>query len=633
VKGGALAEPYPLHDGGLLMQPNTVEKRLGSLIELSRQGKRINGLHRLLSSQLLWEMAYEQIAPNKGALTPGVDVGNTLDGFSLERMKGIIARVMDGSYRFSPARRQYIPKANGKKRPLGIPTADDKLVQAAVKILLEHVYEPIFSDQSHGFRRGRSCHTALTEIRRTWHGVKWLIEVDIVGYYDNIDHDILLELLRRRIDDERLIKLIERMLKAGYLEDWRFHKTFSGAPQGGVISPILANVYLHELDKFMEEVKAGFERGRTRRRSAHYLECSKQIQIRRRMIERRRANNNEGEIPALVEEIREWERRRREAPSVDPFDPEYRRLRYCRYADDFVIGIIGDKDEARSIMAKVSQFLADRLKLTVSEEKSGIRKASEGATFLGYDLKTYGDGRTKRMVSGGRAVTKRTPDDRMQLHISVDRLARFAKRQRLGNLHMNRGEARCELINNSDIAILTGYNAVMRGLAEYYKLGTLWKREVSRLHHLWWWSLMKTLSRKHKCSVRTMAEKLRNGNCLGLWYEGRRERRFMPMFRLADVSPALTSGHVDRQPLAVMHFAGRNDIVDQLRARACQACTAKNVSLEVHHVRKMSDMEGTTLWTQVKAARTRKRVVLCHDCHVAHHAGRLQERLDRMVQV
>ena len=613
------------------MQPHTVEKRLGSIIDLSRQGKRVNGLFRLLSNPLLWERAYEQIAPNKGALTPGIDADNTLDGFSLERMDGIIARVMDGAYRFSPARRQYIPKANGKRRPLDIPTADDKLVQAAVKILLEHVYEPIFSDQSHGFRRGRSCHTALTEIRRTWHGMKWLIEVDIVGYYDNIDHGILIDLLRKRIDDERLIKLIERMLKAGYLEDWRFHKTFSGAPQGGVISPILANVYLHELDEFMAGMKARYDRGQARRRSAHYLECSKQIQIRRRMIERRRANDKEEEIPALVAQIREWERRRSEAPSGDPFDPGYKRLRYCRYADDFVIGVIGSKDEARGVMAEVQAFLADHLKLTVSQEKSGIRKASEGASFLGYELRTYGDGRKKRMVKGGRPVTMRVPGDRMQLHVPVGKLASFAERQRLGSLHANRGEARCELINNSDVAILTGYNALMRGFAEYYKLGTLWKREVSRLHHLWWWSLMKTLSRKHKCSVKKTAERLRNGDRLGLWFEGRHHRRFMPMFRLVDVRPTQTSARVARQPVAVMHFGSRTDIVDQLHARACRSCAATNVPLEVHHVRKMSDMRGTTLWTRVKAARTRKRGVLCRDCHVAHHAGRLQERLDRMV--
>ena len=319
------------------MQPHTVEKRLDSIIDLSRQGKRINGLFRLLAAPTLWERAYEQIAPNKGALTPGSDPENTLDGFSLERMQRVMGAVLDGTYRFSPARRQYIPKANGKKRPLGIPTADDKLVQAAVKIVLEHVYEPVFSDQSHGFRRGRSCHTALTEIRRTWHGMKWLVEVDIVGYYDNIDHDILLGLLRKRIDDERLLQLIRRMLKAGYLEDWKFHRTFSGAPQGGVISPILANIYLHELDQFMVGVKARFDRGQARRRSATYLETSKQIQIRRRMIERRRANGNEEEIPRLIAEIREWERRRLEKPSLDQLDPTYRRLRYCRYADDFVM--------------------------------------------------------------------------------------------------------------------------------------------------------------------------------------------------------------------------------------------------------------------------------------------------------
>lgn len=281
-------------------------------------------------------------------------------------------------------------------------------------------------------------------------------------------------------------------------------------------------------------------------------------------------------------------------------------------------------------MAEVRTYLAKTLKLEVSAEKSGIRKADEGAIFLGYELKTYGDGRTKRMVKGGRAVTMRVPDDRMQLHVPMEKLARFAERNRLGNLYTNQGEARCEVINNSDVAILTGYNAMMRGLAEYYKLGTLWKQQVGRLHHLWWWSFMKTLSRKHKCSVKVTAERLRNGDCLGLWYEGRQKRCFMPMFRLKDVEPLSTSRHVDRQTQMHIHFAGRTDFVDRLRARVCQACGTKDVPVEVHHARKMSDMQGTTLWTRVKAARTRKRVVLCHDCHVAHHAGRLQARLDRM---
>lgn len=614
------------------MRPETVEKRLASITALSRQGKRVNGLFRLLAAPSLWARAYEQIAPNLGATTPGIDPQNTLDSFSLERMEGIIARVMDGSYRFSPARRQYIPKPNGKKRPLGIPTADDKLVQAAVKILLEQIYEPIFANQSHGFRRGRSCHTALTEVRKTWHGVKWLVEVDIVGYYDNIDHDILLNLLRRRIDDERLVRLVGRMLKAGYLEDWTFHRTYSGTPQGGVVSPILANIYLHELDVFIMEMKARFDKGQRRRPSATYVEAKRAIEHIRRRIERRRATGKEGDVPALIEEIREWERRRRETPALDPFDPNYRKLRYCRYADDFVIGIAGSKEDARSVMAEVSSWLAEHLKLQVSAEKSRIAKASEGATFLGYKLKTFSNGRMTRAVVAGRAVTIRVAADQMQLHVPEEKLARFAQQRRLGNLYTGRHVIRSELMNNSDIAILTGYNALIRGLAEYYKLGTLWRRQLSRLHHVWWWSFMATLARKHKCSIRIVARRLRKGGRMGVWYEARHERVLMPLFRLKDVSPALAPARVDLQKQASTFFRGRTDMIERLRAGVCEACGANNAPVEVHHVRKMSEMQGSALWTHVKAARTRKRIVLCHDCHVAHHAGLLQARLDEVMQ-
>jgi RNA-directed DNA polymerase len=200
-----------------------------------------------MRSPYLFERAYEKVSLNKGALTPGVD-GKTFDGMSLTKLADIAGRVADGTYRFRPVRRVHIPKGNGKTRPLGIPTVEDRLVQEAVRIILEAIYEPVFLDESHGFRPRRSCHTALNLIKKTWTGCKWLIEVDVRGFFDNIDHDVLLTLLKKRIDDDRFIGLIEGMLKAGYMEDWVLGRTYSGTPQGGVVSPLLANIYLHELD-------------------------------------------------------------------------------------------------------------------------------------------------------------------------------------------------------------------------------------------------------------------------------------------------------------------------------------------------------------------------------------------------
>ncbi len=222
------------------MQAAIIETRIGQLPALSRAGKRINGLHRLMRSSHLYELAYMQVSRNRGALTPGVD-GATFDGMSLEKIARLVQRVAEGSYRPRPVRRVYIPKANGKTRPLGIPTAEDRLVQEVVRIILQAIYEPVFLDESHGFRPGRSCHTALETIQRTWTGTKWLIEVDVRGFFDNIDHAVLLGLLERRIDDKRFVGLIRAMLEAGYMENWTVERTYSGAPQGGVVSPLLAS--------------------------------------------------------------------------------------------------------------------------------------------------------------------------------------------------------------------------------------------------------------------------------------------------------------------------------------------------------------------------------------------------------
>jgi retron-type reverse transcriptase len=614
------------------MRPEVAEKRLVSLSGLSQQGKRVNGLHRLLACPRIWERAYEAIAPNKGALTPGSDPTNTLDGFSLERMERIIAEVMSGTYRFAPVRRVYIPKTNGKKRPLGVPNADDKLVQAAVKLVLEQIYEPIFSDSSHGFRASHSCHTALEQIWRMWNGVVWLVDVDIVGFFDNIDHGILLDLLRKKIDDDNFLKLIKGMLAAGYMEDWTWHATYSGTPQGGVISPLLANIYLHELDEVMAQRRTEFYKGSQRRPDPEYLRIERAIDTRRRRVTALRNAGREDDAQAKLVEIRELHEARLMLESKDQFDPNYRRLLYVRYADDFLIGIIGSKQEARDILAWVTAYLGTALKLEVSNEKSKVAKASEGVTFLGYTVRTHDSKSMRRVVANGRTVTKRAPARKIQLHLPEEKLASFVERQKLGNYHIVRGEPRLELIHSSDIEIITMYSAVMRGIAEYYKLGTLWKQQLGRVYYIWWYSLVKTLAAKHKSSVASIFRtllKVHNGD-YGLWNDGVKGKRFVEVFKLKHVKEGQLSYEpkVDLEAQTYLSF-NRTDMLDRLRARTCESCGSTEGPFEIHHARRLSDTTHLKLATMVRVARQRKRVAMCLPCHVALHAGRLQQRLDQ----
>ena len=408
------------------MLPSTVERAIGSLPAVVRSGRRVNGLFRLMKSPSLWDQAYQKVASNKGALTPGVD-GRTFDGYSPEKVRAIIAKLRDGTYKPAAVRRVFIPKADGRMRPLGIPTTEDRLVQEVVRILLNKIYEPIFHEDSHGFREGRSCHTALRSIYAVWTGVKWLVEVDVVGFFDNIDHVILLRLLEKRIADCRFIALIRGMLKAGYMEDWRFHRTLSGTPQGGVISPSLANIYLHELDEWTQARMAAFDRGKKRALLSDYRRAKDRLFRLRRQVERLRASEalDQGAIPSLLDEIGRLSAKCRTIPATDSFDPSYRRLRYCRYADDFLIGVTGSKAEARQIMEEVRTFLADQLKLAVSEQKSGITHASDGARFLGYDIRTHTHPNSHRADFGnGRRVSRRGLKDRVQLRVPREKVLR-----------------------------------------------------------------------------------------------------------------------------------------------------------------------------------------------------------------
>ena len=224
---------------------------LDVLRERGRKGLPLTQLYRQMFNKDLYLVAYGRIYSNQGAMTPGPSQ-DTADGMSEDLIDEVTAQMRRERYRFSPARRVYIPKKNGKLRPLGLPSWSDKLVGEVVRLLLEAYYEPRFSDRSHGFRKGRGCHTALREIHNTWTGTTWFIEGDISDCFGSLDHEILLRILAEKIHDQRFLRLIGSMLKAGFLEDWQYHDTLSGCPQGGVVSPILSNIYLSKLDDFVE---------------------------------------------------------------------------------------------------------------------------------------------------------------------------------------------------------------------------------------------------------------------------------------------------------------------------------------------------------------------------------------------
>ena len=606
------------------MLTDTTIRRLETLGELAKQGKRINGLYRLLESRVLWWQAYANIHQNKGAVTEGAD-GTSLDGFSEERIELIIDALKRGKYCFNPVRRVYIPKGNGKTRPLGIPSGDDKLVQEVVRMLLEKIYEPIFSKDSHGFRNKHSCHTALMQVKQKWTGIKWIVNMDIKGYFDNINHDILIEILAKRIDDRRLLKLIKSMLKAGYVEDWRYHATYSGTPQGGVISPLLANIYLNVLDEYISDMKASFSKGKRRKENRVYRNLCEEVKRVMKRIDRLKQSGRVSELEEAKRELSALDQQRKELTSTDPMDADYRRLVYIRYADDFLIGIIGTHSEAISVKDQVTDFLQRELKLEVAEEKSGVIHASDGVSFLGYKVHTYTGNRIVKTVRSGRHTTTRSVSARMQLHIPQEKLRKFCQGKGYGIYDTFHPKHRSALIHLSEAEIVQTYNAEMRGLANYYALATNAKRDLNKLHGLWRGSLLKTLAAKRKSTVTKVAKSLRRGDDSVLVVTKDSEDYIFPIYSLKFMRehPA-TFENIDLPPSTWQFTLSNTELIHRMAARKCEYCETEEGPFEVHHIRKLSDVsEGKKLWQITMARRKRKTLVMCVPCHKKLHAGTL----------
>ena len=606
------------------MRFDGLNKKLEGITNASKEGKPVKWLFRYMTNcRELWVEAYANIYSNKGAITKGVNE-NTLDGFSFERVDEIMEKLKSQTYRFTPARRVYIPKRTGnKKRPLGIPTGDDKLVMEVARILLERIYEPTFTENSQGFRPKRSCQTALERIQKEWTGIKWFVEFDILGFFDNMDHEIMVRLLEKKIDDKRFIKLIKYMLKAGYLEDWKYHPSYSGTPQGGGISPILSNIYLHELDTFINEQEKEFTKGKKRKTTPEYHRLSDQMYRIRRKI------SQVGRTPDLVEKLKVLDRAQKTLPSKDSHDEGYKRLRYSRYADDFVVGIIGTEDDAKEIMEMIKTFIGEKLKLQVSKDKTGICTGKEGVKFLSYKISINSADKVIRKKVFGRYTRQRSIKERIRLEVPKGKAREFCHKYGYGDWQETKPVHRPELLNASDVEIISTYNAELRGIANYYCLASNVKRELSKLEYMANYSLFKTLAGKHKTKMTQNIAKLKKGNEYVHKYEVKGETRTVNVYKLKHMEKKAKNWNVDEIPNTLYLISSRNELVKRLNSEVCEYCRRTDLPLQSHHVRKLKDLKkkkNLQKWQEVMIARNRKTLVMCVECHDLLHAGKLPDK-------
>lgn len=597
------------------------ERVLNSLNEHCKDSSyKFERLYRILFNEELFYVAYQKIASNGGSTTKGSD-GRSIDEMSLARIETLIDSLKDESYQPHPSRRVHIPKKNGKTRPLGIPAFEDKLVQEVVRMILEAIYEGHFETTSHGFRPKRSCHTALLHIQKTFSGAKWFIEGDIKGFFDNIDHDVLVGILRERISDDRFIRLIRKFLKAGYVEDWTFHNTYSGMPQGGIVSPILANIYLDKLDKYVKEYIRHFDMGTKRRPGKESNDLANE---RKRTVRKLKKVKDGTEKAALVARLKAIEQERAAFPSGDEMDGSYRRLKYIRYADDFILGVIGSKEDALRIKEDIKSFLSESLALELSEEKTLITHTGKSAKFLGYEITVTRTNHQRRDVQGR---LRRTYGKRVRLNVSMatlrDKLLEYGAMEiKLRNgKEVWKPKCRSGLIFNDDLEILDRYNRETVGFCNYYLIANNCV-VLHNFRYIMEYSMYKTFAGKYRSTVRKINKKYRRNKLFTVKYEQKGVIKSRTFYKTSFKRRTTAfNGSCDIEPYSIADVS-RTNLTDRLKAEKCELCGATG-KLIMHHVRNLKDLKGKESWKRLMSARKRKTIALCPSCHRLRHLGKV----------
>ena len=570
-------------------------------------------LYRYLFSEEMFAVAYQRIYAKQGNMTPGTD-GKTIDEMSLERIERLIVSLKDESYQPHPARRVYIPKKNGKKRPLGIPSFEDKLVQEVVRLLLEAIYEGHFEGTSHGFRPHRSCHTALGMIQKSFAGAKWFIEGDIKGFFDNIDHNVLISILRERISDERFLRLIRKFFNAGYVEDWKYNKTYSGTPQGGIISPMLANIYLDKFDKYIKEYAAKFRKGDRRSINPEYWRLNNK---KNRLKQKLQKTSDEQMRKNYLYEIAQLSKQMLSTPHKDAMDADFRRLQYVRYADDFLISVIGSKSECETIKADITQFMREQLKLELSDEKTLITHAQDKAKFLGYEIfirksdavKRNRDGVLKRDFNGAVVLT-------LNSAVIQKKLTEYnaLEVRNIDGKDIWWSKPRRYMTPMKPEDILAQYNAEIRGLYNYYSLAANVSKECASFAFIMKMSMFKTLGWKLNTSARKVRQKYQKDKDFVIPYNDAKGKQKYRVFYNEGFKKRNAQFDVDYDKLPQTMYVPYPSLVERLKDGRCELC-GKEGKVVMHHVRTLTKLKGNNEWEKLMLKRHRKTLVVCEDCN------------------
>jgi group II intron reverse transcriptase/maturase len=481
-------------------------ERLEVIHKLSRKNPewKHKELFKILRKEDIWIAAYENIKVNKGALTPGI-TKETLDGMNLERLQKLQSKVLKESYKFSPVKQTGIPKANGEKRPLGITTSNDKIVQEVIRMVLEAIYEPIFDHRSFGFRKGLGVHDALQHVEKQMRWMDWVIEGDIKSAYPTVDHKRLCEIIGQRIEDVRFMNLIRKSLKGGiFVNPNRIYSSL-GVPQGSIVAPIYANIYFNELDKWVQQKAGQIFESNLKVRNPEYRKLEYRIRKLSKVSEG--VSRNSQEHKELVHQIKGLIQQRNQTPSLLDSGIE---TRYTRYADDWIIGIRGPKRIAIEIKNELESFLKVHLKQERHPEKTKITNLRAGkVSFLGYDIFLPRNMKIGKYKKQGGKQTMRRSTPTLRFHMPVDQVIKRMKERGYITYDKNnkiRPISKGSYTPLEDAVIVNHFRNVWLGLKNFYS-GSTNRSHLQYIHYLLHISCAMTLAHRHRSSTSKIMKK------------------------------------------------------------------------------------------------------------------------------